>query len=112
MTQPLPPQAPLARFLVLYTTPTDPAAFDRHYHDVHIPLTKRLPGLRSYTLSRNVTSLRGGDPYYLIAQLEWDNLDALRAAFSSPEGRETADDMTNLTALATVHSMIFDITDV
>ena len=28
------------------------------------------------------------------------------------EGRETADDMTNLTALSTVHSMIFNITDV
>ena len=108
----MPEQVHGARFLALYTTPPDPDAFDRHYHDVHIPLTKRLPGLRRYTLSRNVTSIRGGDPYYLIAQLEWDNLDTLRAAFASPEGRETADDMTNLTALSTVHSMIFDIDDI
>ncbi|MER6274461.1 EthD family reductase [Streptomyces sp900105755] len=33
-----------ARFIALYETPADPAAFDRHYHAVHIPLVRRLPG--------------------------------------------------------------------
>ncbi len=100
------------RFLVLYAAPIDPAAFDRYYHEVHISLTKRLPGLRRYTLSRNVASTRGGDPYYLIAELEWDNLEALRAAFASPEGRQTADDMPNLTTRSTVNSMTFEVDDV
>jgi uncharacterized protein (TIGR02118 family) len=39
-----------ARFLALYKTPPDPEAFDRHYHQTHIPLIRRLPGLRA-TLS-------------------------------------------------------------
>jgi uncharacterized protein (TIGR02118 family) len=30
-----------ARFIALYETPADPAAFDRHYRDVHIPLARR-----------------------------------------------------------------------
>ena len=34
------------RFLALYETPADPEAFDRHYREVHIPLGRRLPGLR------------------------------------------------------------------
>ena len=101
-----------ARLLVLYTTPTNAESFDLHYQAVHIPLTKRLPGLRRYTLSRNVASIRGGDPYYLIAELEWDNLEALRTAFASPEGRDTADDMTNLTSLSAVHSMTFEADDI
>lgn len=109
MTHRTPSRAHGARFLVLYATPTDSDAFDRHYHDVHIPLTKRLPGLRRYSLSRDVASIRGGEPYYLIAELEWDNLEALRAAFTSPEGRDTADDMPNLTSLTTVHSMTFEV---
>jgi len=54
-----------------------------------------------------VTLIRGAEPYYLIAQLEWDDLAALRAAFASPEGRATAEDMTHLTALSTVSSMIY-----
>lgn len=101
------PPAATARFLVLYTTPSDPDAFDRHYQQVHLPLAKHLPGLRRYSLSREVTLIRGAEPYYLIAQLEWDDLAALRAAFASPEGRATAEDMTHLTALSTVSSMIY-----
>lgn len=100
--------APSARFLVLYATPTDPQAFERHYRQVHIPLTRRLPGLRRYSLGRNVTTVRGGATCYLIAQLEWDSRQALRAAFDSPEGRATADDMLHLTALSGVQSFVYD----
>ncbi len=99
-------------FLALYTTPTDPQAFDRHYRNVHVPLAKQLPGLRRYTLSRNVTPVRGDDPYYLVAQLEWDDMDALRAAFQSPQGRATADDVANLTNYANTNSMIYEAEDV
>ncbi len=31
---------PMVRFLVLYDTPPDPEEFDRHYREVHIPLTR------------------------------------------------------------------------
>jgi uncharacterized protein (TIGR02118 family) len=37
---------------VLYDRPDDPEAFDRHYRDVHIPLARKIPGLRRYTVSR------------------------------------------------------------
>jgi hypothetical protein len=30
----------MVRFLVLYDTPEDPAVFDKHYSEVHIPLAK------------------------------------------------------------------------
>jgi uncharacterized protein (TIGR02118 family) len=79
-----------ARFIVLYGTPADPAAFDRYHRDVHIPLTHHLPGLRSYTLARDASPVRGGDPYYLIGELEWDTMEDLRAAFASPEGQAAA----------------------
>jgi uncharacterized protein (TIGR02118 family) len=95
-----------ARFLATYETPTDPDAFDRHYREVHIPLARRLPGLRRYTVARDVTAVRG-TPYHLIAELEWDTIDDLRAAFASPEGRATAADAARLQELATVRSMIF-----
>jgi len=74
------------RFLALYETPTDPEAFHRHYREVHIPLGRRLPGLRRYAVGRDVAAVRGA-PYYLVAELEWDTMEELRAAFASPEGR-------------------------
>ncbi|MGW9027784.1 EthD family reductase [Streptomyces sp. NPDC055722] len=99
------------RLLALYETPTDPDRFDRHYREVHIPLGRRLTGLRRYTVSRDVAAVRGGAPYYLVAELEWDTMDDLRAAFASPEGRATATDAARLQALTPVRSMIFTVDD-
>jgi uncharacterized protein (TIGR02118 family) len=56
----------MVRFLVLYTEPNDIEAFENHYREVHIPLAKKLPGLRRYSLSRNTAPISGGDPYYLV----------------------------------------------
>jgi uncharacterized protein (TIGR02118 family) len=99
-----------ARFLALYDTPADPETFGRHYRQVHIPLGSRLPGLRRYTVSRDAAAVRGA-PYYLVAELEWDTMEDLRAAFGSPEGRATAADAAHLAELAPVRSMIFTADD-
>jgi uncharacterized protein (TIGR02118 family) len=99
-----------ARFLALYETPADPEAFDQHYSQIHIPLLRRLRGLRRYSVGRDLTALHGV-PYYLVTELEWDTMDELRAAFASPEGQATAADAARLQELATVHRMIFDVDD-
>ena len=96
-----------ACFLALYETPADPETFDRHYREIHIPLGRKLPGLRRYAVGRDITAVRGGPPYYLVAQLEWDTMAELRAAFASPEGRATAADAARLQELAPVRIMIF-----
>jgi uncharacterized protein (TIGR02118 family) len=95
-----------ARFLALYNTPADPETFDRHYRETHIPLASRLPRLRRYTVSWDAAAVRGA-PCYLVAELEWDTLDDLRAAFASPEGRATAADAARLEELAPVRSLTF-----
>jgi len=94
-----------ARFLALYETPADPEAFDRHYREIHLPLLRQLPGLRRYTISRDITPLHG-EALYLIAELEWDTMAGLRAAFDSPGGRATAADAARLQELAPVRRMI------
>ena len=95
-----------ARFLAVYETPADPNAFDRHYRDVHIPLAQRLPGLRRYVVGRDVAAVRG-DPYYLVAELEWNTIEELRSAFASEAGRATAADAAKLQELAAVRSMTY-----
>jgi uncharacterized protein (TIGR02118 family) len=79
--------------VVIYRTPADPAAFDAHYYGVHIPLAKRLPGLRGYDVSRRPVLTPAGDPEpYLIGTLHFDSLAAIREAFASDIGRECAAD--------------------
>jgi uncharacterized protein (TIGR02118 family) len=101
----------MVRFLVLYDQPADPAAFDQHYREVHIPLTKQLPGLRRYTLSRDAAPVRGGKSYYLVAELDWDDREALQQAFASPAGQAAAADVPSL-ATTGVMSMIYDLEEV
>lgn len=83
----------MARMVVIYRTPADPAAFDEHYFNVHIPMAKQLPGLRRYEVSRRPILTPAGDPEpYLIGTLYFDDLAAIRTAFATPLGRECAAD--------------------
>jgi uncharacterized protein (TIGR02118 family) len=83
----------MARMVVIYQTPKDPAAFDAHYFNVHIPLAKRLPGLLKYEVGRRPIVTPAGDPEpYLIGTLYFENMSAMRAAFATPEGQACAAD--------------------
>ena len=80
----------------LYHHPEDVEAFGRHYDGTHVPLVTKLPGLRSYSVSRPGPDADGKQPpYYLIAVLTWDSLEAFQAAVSSGEGQATLADLSN-----------------
>lgn len=101
----------MVRVLVLYNTPQDPEAFDRYYEEVHIPLAKRLPGLLSYTVSKNLTPLGGDAKYYLIAELDWESQESMQAAFASPVGAETAADVAKF-ATGGSSLMVYEVAEV
>lgn len=98
----------MVRLMVLYNRPEDTAAFDKHYDEIHIPLAKKLPGLVRYTVSRN---LRTDTQYYLIAELDWEDMAALRSAMASPAGSETAADVARF-ATAGSTSLIYEVAEV
>ena len=84
----------MAELVVMYKTPKDTAAFDRHYFEKHVPIAKKLPGLRKYMVSQGpVATPAGASAFYLIATLTFDNLAAIQSAFASPEGRAAAADV-------------------
>jgi len=86
----------LATLLVLYKTPNDPAAFDRHYTEIHIPLANRIPGLRSYRVSKGgVGTPAGPSDIHLVATLTFESLAAIQAGLGSPEGAAAAGDLAN-----------------
>jgi len=82
---------------VEYNVEADPAAFERHYHDIHVPLAKQLPGLRRYEISRPpIMNVLPGETPYRVATLYFDNLEAIRTAFASDIGRACAVDRRKL----------------
>jgi uncharacterized protein (TIGR02118 family) len=76
-----------ATLLVMYGTPTDPAAFSKDYA-VHIPMAQKIPGLRTFEVSRGPINPPGGTaPYETIALLTFDSMAELQAGLGSPEGQ-------------------------
>jgi uncharacterized protein (TIGR02118 family) len=79
--------------VVIYKQPADVDAFNRHYFKTHVPLASKLPGLRKYEVSRGpVTVVAGPSDVHLIGTLHFDDLEAIKAAFASPQGRAAAAD--------------------
>ena len=88
----------MARLVVMYKTPEDAAAFDRHYFDTHVPIAKKIPGLRKYEISQGpVVTPTGPSGFYLIATLYFDDMAAIQGAFASPEGQAAAADVQTFT---------------
>ncbi len=86
----------MCRLTVLYGHPDDPAEFDRYYHAVHIPIAKKMKGLKGWTLGKCQTAVAGqSPPYYMIVSLYADTHADLEAILASPEGKATIADVTN-----------------
>jgi uncharacterized protein (TIGR02118 family) len=85
-------------FAVRRRTDIDPAEFHRYWRDQHGPLVRSLQsvlGIRRYVqthrmetaLNDALRASRGArEPFDGVAELWWDDLDALVAAISSPGG--------------------------
>jgi len=83
----------MARMVVIYRKPADVAAFERHYFEKHVPLAKRLPGIRKYEVSEGpIVSPAGASDAWMVATLHFDSLAAIREAFASDVGEQCAAD--------------------
>ena len=102
----------MARLLVMYRTPKDAGAFDKYYFERHVPLAKKIPGVRKYEVSRGpVASPMGPSAFHLIATLHFDDMAAIKAAFASPQGQAAAADVASF-ATGGADILMFDSAEV
>jgi uncharacterized protein (TIGR02118 family) len=84
----------MAQLVVMYKTPRDQAAFDKHYFEKHVPLAKKIPGVKKYEVSKGpVATPAGPSGYHLVAMLHYDDVGAIQKAFASPEGQAAVADV-------------------
>jgi uncharacterized protein (TIGR02118 family) len=84
------------RLTVLYGHPGDPAEFDRYYNEVHIPIAKKMKGLKGWTIGKCESATPGEKPpYYMIVGLYAATRADLEAVLASPEGQATVADVSN-----------------
>jgi uncharacterized protein (TIGR02118 family) len=86
----------MVKLVVAYGHPTDSAAFDQHYASTHVPLAQKIPNMRRFEAGKVLGTPDGSQaPYYYIAELSFDDLEALQSALGSAEGQAAAGDVPN-----------------
>jgi uncharacterized protein (TIGR02118 family) len=98
----------MVKLIALYKKPADVKAFEEHYFNIHLPLADKIPGLKKTEISRVTGSPAGESEYHLMAELYFENMDALKAGMSSPEGKASAKDVMSF-AKEIVYMMFADV---
>ena len=102
----------MAHIVVIYKTPKDAAAFDKYYAETHIPMAKKLPGLRKFEVSHGtVATPAGPSAFHLIATLYFDSMAEIQAALASAEGKAAAADVPKF-ATGGADMILFDTREV
>ncbi len=84
------------RLTVLYGHPLDAAEFDRYYFEVHIPIARKMKGLKGWTIGKCESAVPGElPPHYMIVGLYADTRADLEAILASPEGQAAIADVPN-----------------
>jgi uncharacterized protein (TIGR02118 family) len=87
----------MVKAVVLYKPPEDPDAFERYYAETHTALATAIPGLQRFEAARGFATPDGSAvPYQRIAELTFDDMDAMQAGFGSDEGQAAVGDIANL----------------
>jgi uncharacterized protein (TIGR02118 family) len=85
------------KLTVVYGTPEDAAAFDKHYTEVHKPIVERWPGVERIELAKVTGGPMGSpSPYHQLVEVYFADEDALNAALSSDAGREAGKDFMSI----------------
>jgi uncharacterized protein (TIGR02118 family) len=78
----------MVKLLVMYKKPKNAAEFDQRSFESHVPLAKKIPGLRKYEVSQGpVMTPFGPSGVHLVATLHFDDMAALQEGMGSAEGR-------------------------
>ncbi len=72
---------------VLYGKPDDPAAFERHYAERHMPLVVAMPGLGRWEASKAISATGGGESAYYRTFTAWfETVEQLHQVLGSEQG--------------------------
>ena len=85
----------MANLIVMYPKPKDPAHFEKHFREIHLPLVKKMPGLKSHSLG-TATGPDGKDgAFFWVFIGEFDSIQAIKDALGSQAGQDAVADIPN-----------------
>jgi uncharacterized protein (TIGR02118 family) len=87
----------MAKIIIIYPTPTNKEQFDKLYFKEHLPLAKQVQGIKNTVVNKVVQNVNLNQPFYLIVELEFENLDELLYTTATPEWEKVGEDAKRLT---------------
>lgn len=103
----------MVRIVALHRTPADPDSYDEYYRRVHIPIARRIPGVRQIRFGR-VRKMNDGSqpPLHLVSEVYFDDMPALEAALDSSEMAAALADIPNFATDGAITIMFCESEDV
>lgn len=99
------------KMVALYKLPEDTAAFDKHYNDVHTPLTLKIPHMKEFRVSKVFGSPMGKSEFYLQAEMVFESKEDFDKGVKSPESMASGKDAFEFAGkLVSVHFMEESVT--
>jgi uncharacterized protein (TIGR02118 family) len=80
-------------YFALYQVPDDPSSFEEHYFGTHVPLVEKVPGLVENRVHRVVRQFVGKPGFHLVAELVFQDAEAMAAALRSDEWTAAGEDL-------------------
>ena len=92
------------KLIALYQIPENKEAFESHYAEVHMPITRKIPNLKEVRTSRIFGGPTGKSDMYLQAELCFESKEAFQEGMKTPEAAESGKDLMNFAkGLVSVH---------
>ena len=81
------------KLVAIYKIPNDKDAFEKHYQEVHTPLTMKVPKMKEFRLNRVFGSPTGTSDLHLIAEMCFATKDDFKEAMKTTEARDSGMDL-------------------
>ena len=100
------------KMVAIYKVPQDKASFDKHYEEVHTPITLKIPHMKEFRVSKVFGSPMGESELYLQAEMVFASKEDFEAGVKSPESMASGKDAFGFAGkLVSVHFMQEQVTN-
>jgi uncharacterized protein (TIGR02118 family) len=83
----------MVKLVALFKKPSDTNSFEEHYWNVHVPLVRKMPGIKRLETGRVTGAPMSSPQFFRIAEMYFEDQQALNAAMMSPDGIAAAKDL-------------------
>jgi uncharacterized protein (TIGR02118 family) len=81
------------KLIAIYKIPNDKDAFEKHYNEVHTPITLKVPLMKEFRLNKVFGGPTGASELHIIAEMCFATKDDFKAAMKTPEAAASGKDL-------------------